>query len=213
MLLLTSSLIVKGQSDDRFNVNHGVVVQKIDSSLKSKIQTLQFGSSIGVIFPAEYSSSILSSRYDSNFVQTFTPDSNLIRMVEGEIVRQYCHAEKQWQDEKWEEDKNYYSRIWEHKELKKAKKRYHYWLNYIDTACPRWQYDLRYIDKQFMGYITKAGEKIIYVQLCDFREDPYKLKNVFKESWIQGWHGWFYTHCRFRYFNINKNTSTINGDG
>ena len=52
----------------------------------------------------------------------------------GEIVRQYCHAEKQWQDEKWEEDKitiHGFGNI----KLKKSKKRYHYWLNYIDTAC------------------------------------------------------------------------------
>ncbi len=213
IFLLLFNLSVHGQTtDDRFNVNHGVSISKIDSSLKTKLQLLQFDSSIGIVFPAEYATKILSQSNDWENKQTFTPDTSLIRIVEAEITNQYCQSEKRWQDSSWKYDKTTYSRIFERKEFRKAKKRYHYWLNLIDTACPKWKHDLRYFDKQFMGYISAKGERIIYIQLCDFREDPYLLKKIFKESWIDGWHGWFETNRRLLHFNVDKNLLTTNED-
>lgn len=201
-------LTVYGQTkDDRFNVNHGVSVKKIDSSLKSEMQVLKFDSSIGVIFPAKYTEIILSQNK-----QAFTPDTSLIRIVENEISKQYCQANKTFEDSNWRYEKASYFRIREQKEFKKAKKRYHKSLDFIGKFCPKWRHDLIYFDKQFMGYISTTGDRIIYIQLCDFREDPYSLKRIFKESWIDGWHGWFETNRRLLHFNVDKNLLTINED-
>ena len=49
----------------------------------------------------------------------------------------------------------------------------------FDKRCPTWQQELKYYDKQYIGFINEAGERIIYIQLCDFRQDPYKLKPIF----------------------------------
>ena len=213
IFLLLFNLSVLGQTtDDRFNVNHGVSISKVDSSLKSKLQLLQFDSSIGIVFPAEYATTILSQNYDWQNKQTFTPDTSLIKIVENEIPRQYCRANKTFEDSNWRYEKASYFRIREHKEFKKAKKRYNYWLKLIDTACPKWKHDLIYFDKQFMGYISAIGERIILIQLCDFRQDPYLLKSIFNESWIDGWHGWFETNRRLLHFNVDKNLLTINED-
>ena len=65
IFLLLFNISLHGQTkDDRFNVNHGVSISKVDSSLKSKLQLLQFDSSIGIVFPAEYATKILSLNND-----------------------------------------------------------------------------------------------------------------------------------------------------
>jgi hypothetical protein len=33
-------------------------------------------------------------------------------------------------------------------------------------------------DRQYLVYINDKGEKIILIQLVDFREDPYRLKDL-----------------------------------
>jgi hypothetical protein len=213
IFLLFFNMSVHGQTkDDRFNVNYGVSITKIDSSLKSEIQFLQFDSSIGVVFPAKYTEIALSQNNDWKNKQAFTPDTSLIRIVENEIARQYCQANKTFEDSTWRYEKASYFRIREHKEFKQAKNRYHKSLNFIDKFCPKWKHDLIYFDKQFMGYISATGERIILIQLCDFRQDPYLLKSRFNESWIDGWHGWFETNRRLLHFNVDKNLLTINED-
>ena len=65
ILLVLSNLFVHGQvNEDRFNVNHGVSLERVDSSIKSKLQILQFDSSLGIVFPAEYTTTILSRNND-----------------------------------------------------------------------------------------------------------------------------------------------------
>ena len=176
------------------------------------MQFLKFDSSIGAVFPARYTEIILTKNNDWQNKKAFTPDTSLIRIVETEIARQYCQTNKTFEDSTWRYEKASYFRIREHKEFKKAKKRYYKSLAFIDKFCPKWKHDLIYFDKQFMGYISATGERIIYIQLCDFREDPYLLKRIFKESWIGGWHGWFETNTRRLHFNVDKNLLTINDD-
>ena len=78
--------------------------------------------------------------------------------------------------------------------------------------CELWSANESFYDKQYIGYLNKAGERVIIINLIDFRQDPHYLKQSFTTCWIQGWHGWFYSNVVDLYFNADKNLLMISKD-
>ena len=140
----------------------------------------------------------------------FTPDTILIKEIDKKVISQYCLALTRFDSAVWVgtikdlEDRN------DKKSLHNAKEQMAEKKEKFRKLCPHWQRDLIYYDKQFVGYKNDSGETIIYIQLLDFREDPYNLKPAFSISWIDGWHGWFETNTHRVHFHVEKNLLTMN---
>jgi hypothetical protein len=202
----------KQPKEDAFNVSHGVAIERIDSSLLKKIQFIHFEYSEGVIFPAEYGKKKFGKNMWWEKRTFFTPHTKLIKQIDTAIINQYCVAMRSFNDAVWsrtienmEEDNEKKSLATAKQQMAEDKKRF-------EKSCPQWQKELEYHDKQYIGFVTEEGERIIYIQLLDFRQDPYKLKPVFGISWIDGWHGWFETNTTRLHYHVDKNMLTINED-
>jgi len=202
----------KQTKEDSFYVIHGVAIDRIDSSLLNKIQFVSFEYSEGVIFPAEYGEQKFGNNMWWGKRTFFTPDTNLIKQIDTAIINQYCVAMKHFNDAVWgrtienlEDDNEKVSLATAKQQMAEDKKRF-------EKTCPQLQKELEYHDKQYIGFVTEEGERIIYIQLLDFGQDPYKLKPVFGVSWIDGWHGWFETNTNRIHYHIDKKLLTINED-
>lgn len=188
------------QEDDFFDTNYGVFLEKIDSSLLNKIRVIKFSNSEGVIFPAEYADNLIGRGENA-----FDPDSLSIVLAEKELVKQYCLARNKFDDNRLKE----FSEYNEPKEFRRHKKYYRKQKKLTKKHCSKWQNDVLVSDKQIIGYTNEEGEKILWIKILDFREDPYELKKLFYTSWIDGWHGWFETNVRYMNFHLKNNEITV----
>jgi hypothetical protein len=200
----------KLSKDDAFNVSHGVAIDKVDTSLIKEIRFVHFDNSEGVIFPAGYAKQKFGKNIWWEKRTFFTPDTNLIRKIDTAITNQYCDAMRRFNDAVWSRtienlkgDRDKKSLATVRQQMADDKKQF-------EKSCPQWQKELQYHDKQYIGFVTEEGEHIIYIQLLDFRQDPYKLKPVFDISWIDGWHGWFETNTNRVHYHVDRNVLTIN---
>jgi hypothetical protein len=172
----------------------GSYIQSIDSISRHEIQIISFSHSIGVIFPASFSKKVFNANtlHEKSF---FTPDSNLVRKIDKEVN---YHNQQFWGHFIHSTRADSISPI-----LSSDEKAI---INEISLEeCLSWQKNAAYYDKQYIGYISTVGHKMIFIKMFDFREDPHKLKTVFYNSWIDGWHGWFYSNMRQLYFDVNEN--------
>jgi len=137
----------------------------------------------------------------------FTPDSDLIKKIDKEINYQYCLAEDKFSEKYWGHFMHE-ARTDSIKPILSSEERKI--INEISvSSCLNWQRNFPYYDKQYIGYISGTGDKVIYIKLIDFRQDPNKLQKFLFTSWIDGWHGWFYSNIRELYFNVSQNRLTI----
>lgn len=176
------------------------------------IRFVHFDSSIGVIFPKEYAKKEFGNTMGREKYVYFTPDTMLIKQIDFSIRDQYCIALTRFDSALWQRTLDNLKEDNNKKSLKRAKKQMIEKRESFRKFCPQWQHDLRYHDRQYIGFINDRGEKIIYMQLLDFRQDPYQLKPAFGNSWIDGWHGWFETNTRRLHFHVDMNLLTINED-
>jgi len=216
LLLLTASS-GNGQASDQtkndaFNVSYGVSLERIDSTFLKDVRFVHFDSSVGVIFPAGYGKQKFGTNINWQKRTFFTPDTSLIKQIDISITNQYCIARKRFDDAQWKTILDYLKENNDTNSLKRAREQMAEQKSQFKQMCRQWQHDLIYLDRQYIGFITEEGDKIIYVQYLDFREDPYKLKPAFNISWIDGWHGWFETNMKRLHFNTEKNLLTINED-
>ncbi len=202
----------KQTKEDGFDVSHGVSLDKIDSSLLKDIRYVHFDSSIGVIFPAEYGKKIFGKINGWGKRVFFTPDTTLVKQINAAIMSQYCIAMTRFDSAVWSRTLDNLKEDDNKKSLKQAKEQMVDHKERFEKLCPQWQHDLIYYDRQYVGFITEEGDKMIYIQFLDFRQDPYKLKQAFGISWIGGWHGWFETNTNRLHFHVDKNLLTINED-
>ena len=217
ILLLVILYSCKGQAPkqtnyDTFNVSHGVALDKIDSNLLKDIRFVHFDSSIGVIFPKEYAKKRFGKTLGWEKYVFFSPDTALIKQIDTAIINQYCVAMIRFDSAVWSRTLENLKGDINKKSLARAKKQMAEQQQRFEKSCTQWQHDLMYQDRQYIGYITDSGDKIIYIQFLDFRQDPYKLKSAFSTSWINGWHGWFETNTNRLRFHVDKNLLTINED-
>lgn len=176
----------------------------IDSNTKKEIRIIHYGVHDGVIFPASYCEKEFGNRGFYADKKFFTPDTNLIRLVDQEMNLQYC-SERRKAIAKFYYNINVDSLKTDSKQAKRYENNKPELDKFSDSDCNIWIKVYPNYDKQYIGYINSKGEKIIKIKLFDFREDPYKMKNYLNISWIDGWHGWFYNNVKEEEFNVTKN--------
>lgn len=197
---------LKSEIQNGFEVSHGVVVQEIDKNLNDSIMILKFESREGIVFPERYAKEL----FKNSFQRYFTPSKCEIIEAETELEKQYCQARKAfWNYRKLQNLEDFKN---DRKELKEILNYYKKREKLFTKNCPKRQIQLINCDRQFLGFYNNIGEKIIRIQIIDFSQDPYKLKNLFYKSWIDGWHGWFETNVDIMHFNLNTNKLTVNDD-
>jgi len=192
--------------------NYGVALQRVDSISKKEVVILQFEHSKAVIFPASYAQKLFGNEGHWKEYKFYTPDSALVRRIDKEILSQYCAAATRFNDGNWRTTIAYSETADDKSSLKLAKKQMSESKKRFAKYCKKWKADGKYWNKQYIGYINPQGEKIIYLQLLDFRNDLYHLSESFKLSWIDGWHGWFETNRITMHYHIDKHLLTINED-
>jgi hypothetical protein len=192
--------------------NYGVALQAVDDSVRKDIVILNFEKSQTVIFPATYAQKLFKNEGHWKECKFYTPDSALIRCIDKEVLSQYCAASTRFNEYNWSSTIAYSETAGDKSSLKLAKKQMLESKQRFAKYCEKWKADGKYWSKQYIGYINPQGERMIYVQLLDFRNDPYHLKKSFKLSWIDGWHGWFETNRRTLHYHVVKNSLTINED-
>ena len=184
------------QAEDKSNVDHGVSLKAVDSSEKENVYILKFDSSKAVVFPASYAKKILGRSEQYNDVIFFKPDSSLVNSaLRDQTFRNTIKTHKE---------------NGLRKELKKIKKQHKEQLKQHNKLCPLQQEQLKFKDKQLIAFYRSSGDTVLYIQLLDFRQDPYNLKKYFTSSWIDGWHGWFETNTMRLNFHAEKKLVTIN---
>jgi hypothetical protein len=167
------------------NSSYGYVVDGVSDKDKNDVQVVRFSHSRGVIFPAGYGRQFFSRDTSMIHATYFTPDTALIWKMERSISDQYCAAMVRF---------NRSTGLFSEQELKR-----------FEVKCSKWQKNLKYKDKQYIGYISAKGEKIILVNIVDFSKDPYHLKRTLTFSWIIGFDGWFATNVGGILYNVDKN--------
>ena len=199
-LILSILFIINCYSqNDKFDVSHGISIIALDT-LDGKIQEIKYENCRFVSFPIKYSQKIYGTKKTY-----FIPDSLTVSYINENISKQYCFTSHRFME-------NFYKEIlnddgYDKKALRKSYKEFK--KNDLKN-CQKYENDINVFDKQLIGYINDNGEKIILIQMIDFREDPYKLKSFFEKSWISGWHGWFETNIRRLHFHLKNNKFTIN---
>ena len=199
-LLLFTCIIGKAQTSG----SYGVVLLPADSLIRKNIHLVKIGHTTSVVFPAEYGKRRFGKNLDMIF---FTPDTNLVKRINNEIINQYCKANERFLTNFWQNnlkvskgDTINLNKSIEVSKLESSK------------YCDLWQVNSAFYDKQFVGYFSKKGEKILLIKLIDFRQDPYKLKSNLAITWIDGWHGWFYSNIIQLHYHVDKDLLTIDED-
>jgi hypothetical protein len=205
LLMLSISWVVRAQ-------NYGVALRVIDDSIRKDIVILKFEYSQAVIFPASYAQKLFGNQRHWDEYRFYTPDSALVRRIDKEILDQYCAASTRFNDSTWKNTIAYSETANDKLSLKLAKKQMLEFKQRFAKYCERWKANGKYWSKQYIGYLNPQGEKMIYVQLLDFRIDPYQLQGRFESSWIDGWHGWFETNRKTMHYHVDKHLLTINED-
>lgn len=208
IILLTISFIINCYSqNDKFNESHGLNIIPLDTLIEKTLE-IRYPNCHFIVFPENYSQKVCRS--SSTF---FMPDSSTISYINQNIGLQYQISSYKFMENFYRNalkedygsggDKTYRRAIKkDYKKLKKNKLK-----NYQKHESV-----INQFDKQIIGFINDKGEKLILIQMIDFREDPYNLKPYFKKGWIDGWHGWFETNVRRLHFHLKNNQFTMNED-
>lgn len=203
ILILFIPNILNAQDEGGF----GVIMEKVDSSIAEKVKIVNFGNCNGYIFPKEY-----GVDYFKKKMECIDLDTSLIRIIDKELVGQYFEANKRFMEIRFQEMfemKETNPDAYEWRKLRKEEKRY--WENFNKNKQV-WIDKAKYSQRQYLGYINEKGEKIILIQLVDFREDPYGLKKHIDKQFISGWHGWFYSNISRMHYHLDTSKLTVNED-
>ncbi len=187
----------------------GIVREKVDTSIAKQINVISTGFGKIVAFPADYSIRREADYPDSIKHQRkyFTPDSSTLLRMNVDLKSQYCAALRYQVYESYNHslklfgmdgtDRDNFSR----------------WLVNVNSNC---QHKFEAIDSLYKQVIAfdspKYSGKVLYIQLIDFREDPYNLKDRSKKQMIDGWHGWFETHIESFFYHIEQRKLSVHGD-
>ena len=205
ILILTLILPISLTAQDEGSF--GVIVEEIDSTISEKVIKIDFADYHGYIFPKEY-----GDIYYKNKKKCIDLDSSLVADIDVNLIEQYYNANKRFMEIRYQEMydmKETNPDAYEWKELRKEERRY--WRDFRKRK--RIMTDkVKFSDRQYLGYINSKGEKIILIQLVDFREDPHSLRKLVDKQFISGWHGWFYSNISRMHFNVDSDKLTVNED-
>lgn len=181
-----------------------------DSSIRSKITVVHYDNSLGTIFPAEYAQVLFGDNINWRNKTFITLDSALIKNFDAAFIQQYCLADLNFMNYKWTLDKTYLLDNESKNEYRKAKRFHKSQLKLLEKFCPQRQKDIAFKFRQYLGFTNEKGEKIIYIQLINFKDDQYNLRSHFTEEWIDGFGEWFESNTEKFYYNIDNDRLSIN---
>lgn len=187
----------------------GIVLEKIDSNIAKSIKIIGTGIGNIVGFPAEYSNRKESDYPDSLKRERvyFTPDSLTLLAMNEELKKQYCSALR------YQVEESYQSSLRLFGKNKFDEESFKRWRNQVNSTCGGEAAALDSMCKQVIAFSSeKYNGNVLYIQLIDFRDDPYKLKERSKKQVIDGWHGWFETNIKSFYYNIGQRKLSVHGD-
>ena len=165
--------------------NSNVVEKKKNDNLNSRILVIQNEKSKSVIFQSEYAKEFNKS--DSTQYVFFDIDKETAKYIEENLQAEYCKTLQEWSNKLYDymiEDAKQNNYISTAEEVQREK-------DDSKNDCEINSYELEYYDKQMMGINDLNGNKAIYIQLLDLRNDKLNLKNSLEDHLIVGYHGWF----------------------
>ncbi|GAB3938044.1 hypothetical protein [Mucilaginibacter myungsuensis] len=148
------------------------------------VKVISFEGATCVIFPASFGREMFENATDFKEMDFFMPDSTLISKISKEFLSKYCELLSN------SKGGSAFGRL----------------------ACFNLQKNYAYYDRQYLGYVTKKGTRIIRVQFVDFRQDPQNLIKMFRYHWINGVHGWYYSNVWNLFYDVNKNAIADDDD-
>jgi len=200
------------KQDGAVEENYGVSLKKGDSTDLSNTVVFGVDSAEVAILPASYAFKIFGRSDQYKNVQFITADIGLVKAALTELNMQYCNALLKFNKRTWQQTIQIHKEDGLRKGLKKIRKQQKEQLDRHDKFCPQQQKQLAFKDKQVVAYRNASGDTILFIQILDFRQDPYKLKQHFATAWIDGWHGWFETNTMGFHYHENGKLITINED-
>jgi len=203
LLTLISPIVLTAQDEGSF----GVIVEETDSIIIEKVIKVEFTNYHGYIFPKEY-----GNIYYRNKKNCIDLDSSLITEIDAELIEQYCKANKRFMKIRYQEMfdmKETNPDAYDWKELRKDERKY--WRDFHKIKRKMID-EVKFSDRQYLGYINDKEEKIILIQLVDFREDPHGLKELVDKQFIIGWHGWFNSNISRMHYHVDSGKLTVNED-
>lgn len=192
--------------------NYGVSLKKGDSTDLNSTNIFGVDSGEVVIFPPSYAFKIFGRSDQYKNVQFITADTGLVKDALAQLNKQYCNALLKFNKRTWQQTVKIHKEEGLQKDLKKIRQRQKEQLDRHNRFCPQQQEQLTEKDKQIVAYKNALGDTILFIQTLDFRQDPYKLRQNFATTWIDGWHGWFETNTMTFHYHVRKRLITINED-
>jgi hypothetical protein len=207
IILLFGSFASYSQTSPTIGV--GIVREKVDSNITKSIKIISTGIGDIIGFPAEYSIRRESDYPDSIKGERtyFTPDSLTLLAMNEELKKQYCFALR------YQVEESYQSSLRLFGKNKFDEGNFKRWRNQVISTCGGESAALDSMCKQVIAFTSKKyNGSILFIQLIDFREDPYKLQESSKKQMIDGWHGWFETNIKCFYYHIGQRKLSVHGD-
>lgn len=190
--------------------NATINITQSDSAIRSKIIIVHFKNSLGTIFPAEYAQNLFGDNINWRNKTFITLDSAIIKKIDANFIQQYCQADLDFMNYRWNLDKEYLLENESKNEYRKAKRFHKNQLKLLEKFCPQRQKDIVFKFKQYLGFINDTGERVIYIQLINFKDDPYDLRSHFTKDWIYGFGEWFESNTEKFFYNIDIDRLSIN---
>jgi hypothetical protein len=180
----------------------GVVYNPITADVADSVLVLRLERSVAIAFPASYEA--MAGWPDWG---RFTPDSSLVARLEGELQRQYVEAwDRYARLQVGERAPEVYGR-----RLSAAEQATH--LTDLRRSFARDGQRLPQMYKQYLGFVSPAGERVVLVQLLNFDRDPHRLRETVAQQWVEGWHGWFETNVRHLEYDVARGRLNVHGWG
>lgn len=179
-----------------------------DTIISSKVKIVDFGKYKGFVFPKKYG--LVRFSHPKEKRECFDIDTILVRKIEEELTRQYYSAQKYFMEQRYNEIYEYerkYPGSYILKDLKKEEKQY--WKSFEKNKDNMEKY-LEDSDRQYIGYISNKGEKIIQIQITPrhYNYDDNFMKKGFSPIWLtqEG------SDIEIIHYHLFTNKITINED-
>jgi hypothetical protein len=168
----------------------GTAWDPVPASQVDSVEVVQFGHSYAAIFPAGYRVPVRGTR-------RFTPSPALIRDIEPRVREQFRDALIN-QVERQLNDPTSYGGPLSAEDRERLWKAHLKGINRLTDRYPQ-------LYRQYAGYYSESGERMLAILFIDFRKDPHDWRPHIADSWVAGWHGWYETSLTEMTYNLDLN--------
>ncbi len=179
---------------------------KTDSLISQKIEEISLGNYKGYIFPKEYGKIYYRIEIEKGEVREVVDlDPILIVLIDAKLdENEYINANREFMKHRYNEfymAKKEMPDAYDWEKLKKGEEEY--WKSFEENKKV-WSKLVNSWDRQFIGFVNAKGETVVLINLIDFSNDPYCMKQYVNKQIISGFHGWFYSNIRRLYYNLSQ---------